>query len=77
MCMETEGDLTESVNFVIPIHKHRYVCTSRHSTVSQDPCDRLYTTWNCQLFFYLLDTLITFYNFARICDTHISSNILK
>lgn len=48
MCMETEGE-TESVNFVIPIPKHTYVCTSKHSTVSQDPSDLLYTTWNCQL----------------------------
>ena len=40
MCMETEGE-TESVNFVIPIPKHTYVCTRKHSTVSQDPCDLL------------------------------------
>ena len=77
MCMETEGE-TESDNFVIPIPKHTYVCTSKHSTVSQDPCGQpLVYNMELSIIFYSLDTLKTFYSFARICDTHISSNSLK
>ena len=75
MCMETEGE-TESVNFAIPIHKHTCVCTSRdiHS-LSRSLFPRVYHM-ELSIIFYLLDILITFYSFARVCDTHISSNIL-
>ena len=42
----------------------------------------LVTSWlvynmELSIIFYSLDTLKTFYSFARICDTHISSNSLK